>query len=366
MKIGIDLSPTEGNPAGIGQYIISLFSKLAESDTDNQYVTFSTHPLFLPNTENVVVRWPRHFPMKGIRWMIAVSSAARKRKIELLISTSNHMFTIFFGSTFQMIHDLAPLKFPKFFNFKARIIYPLTTRIALNKAKKIITISETVKSELLRLAKKTPPDKIEVVYPALHPWILTKKDSLDDSPYSLPDKYILSLGTLEPRKNYVSLIKGYKAFLDKTNSDVFLVIIGKKGWYYQEIFKTVKTLGLEDKVIFLGYVANEFLGTIYSHASGFAYLSVYEGFGIPPLEALYFDLPVLVSDIPIFHETLGDMVTYADPSDAESVADSLQKLVNSRPGLTKNIVNAKYNWEKSALKLKEVIHKYGAPTDQQN
>ncbi len=366
MKIGIDLSPTEGNPAGIGQYIISLFSKLAETDSGNEYVTFSTHPLFLPNTENVVVRWPRHFPMKGIRWMMGVSAAARKRKVELLISPSNHLFTVFFGRTFQMIHDLAPLRFPKFFGLKARIIYPLTTRIALNRALEIITISETVKTELLQFAKKIPAEKIEVIYPALHPWILTKKDSLDDSPYTLPEKYILSLGTLEPRKNYVALIKGYKAFLDKTNSDVFLVIIGKKGWYYQEIFKTVKDLGLENKVIFLGYVANEFLGTIYGHAKGFAYLSVYEGFGIPPLEALYFDIPVLVSDIPIFHETLGEMVTYADPANSGLVADALEKLITVKRAPTKDTVNAKYNWEKSAIKFKEVIHKYGAPADQKN
>ena len=364
MKIGIDLSPVENNPAGIGQYTISLISRLVELDGEDEFITYTTQPLFLPRTNNVVIRFPGFLPFKGIRWMLKVAHHAKSQKVDLFISPSNHLFSILLKNNLQMVHDLAPVKFPQFFSKKAALSYKFSTKIALQKAKAVITISETVKQELIAFTKIKNKEKILVVYPALNPWIVSGQGNFETIPYNLPEKYILSLGTLEPRKNFENLIRGFKIFSGKSGNKLSLVIVGKKGWFYEEIFKTVKEQKLEEKVIFLGYVPNEHLAAIYKMAAGFAYLSYYEGFGIPPLESLYFNLPTLVSNIPVFHETFSDMVSYTDPREPEAIATDLEQLLKQKPQPTRELVANRYSWEKSVKKLIEVIHNLHEKTDQ--
>ncbi|MFQ5493383.1 MAG: glycosyltransferase family 4 protein [Candidatus Dojkabacteria bacterium] len=356
MKIGIDLSPSEDSPAGVGQYTISIVSKLVEIDTKNTYFTYSKAPIFLPNTENIVIHRSRGL-FSGVRWMRKVSSDAKKRGVELFISPSNHLFSLLFPKTVQFIHDLAPLKTPGFFKPKARILYPLTAKMALRRSWKVVTISQAVKDELLEL-KKVPSEKISVIYPALNLWIINRaKQQLETSSrYTLPDEFLLSVSTLEPRKNHINLMKGFAEFKSATGSKIKLVVVGKKGWYYKKIFSTVKELGIEDEVVFLGYVSNEDLASIYSKAAGFIYLSFYEGFGMPPIEAMYFNLPVLVSNIDLFHETLESHASFTNHNSPTEIADSIIELLKgSELTDSKKYVSDKYTGERSAEKLLKVI-----------
>lgn len=359
MKIGIDLSPAEKDPAGIGQYSLSLFSELCHLDTKKDYFVYTSAPFLFANTTNKVIKVNKRLPGSGLRWMRSVARDAKKENLDLLISPSNHMFSKFFPRTLQFVHDLAPLYYPEFFGRKSSLKYKQTLKIAVKNALKILTISKTVQEEI---CEKYPQaaEKIDYIYPGLNHWVhLNNKDEpaiLEK--YSIDYKYILTLGTLEPRKNHVNTIKAFAIFKKKTLSPLKLVIIGKKGWYFDDIFKTVADLDLEQEVIFLGYVPNQDLSAIINNAQAFVFMSFYEGFGIPPLEALSLNVKTLVSDIEIFREAYGEHTLYTDPHSPAKIATSLDTLLENKPRKTAKFVEENYSWEKSAEKLLKIISEY--------
>lgn len=357
MKIGIDLSPAEKDPAGIGQYSISLFTELGKLDKKNEYFVYSSAPFMFSNAENVTLKVNSKLPFSGIRWMYRVSADAKMRNLDLFISPSNHLFTKLFPKTLQFVHDLAPIHYPQYFGKKASMKYRGTLKTAMKDAYKVITISKTVREELAENYNLELND-IEFIYPGLNSWVKTKhKDpqSVLDK-YNLDFDYILTLSTLEPRKNHENMLRAFKTFKTKTLSPLKFVIIGKKGWYYEPIFKLVDELDLIEDVVFLGYVPNQELSPIYEKAKAFMFLSHYEGFGIPPIEAMSLDIPTLVSDIPVFHEAYEDKAFYTNPNNSDKIATSLDEILEKKPKNTSEFILKKYSWEKSASKLLKIIN----------
>lgn len=357
MKIGIDLSPAEDDPAGIGQYSTSLFSELCKLDKANEYFIYTTTPLLFSSAENVVIKSSSKLPFKGARWMKSVSNDAKKRNLDLFISPSNHLFTLLFPKTIQFVHDLAPIKYPEYFGKRSSLKYKQTLKSAMRNAYKILTISHTVMDELTE-NYDIAEDRIDFIYPGLNSWVKSKhKDpSAILEKYGLDFSYILTLSTLEPRKNHENMIRAFKAYKKNTLSPLKYVIVGKKGWFYEPIFKLVDELDLLDEVVFLGYVPNQDLSPIYQKADGFMFMSFYEGFGIPPIEALSQNIPTLVSDIPVFHEAYGKHTSYADPNNPDKIAVELDKLLEGKKPKTDQFVSSTYSWEKSAQKLLEIIN----------
>lgn len=362
--IAIDLSPAEVNPAGIGQYTINLTKSLISQDKTNNYLIYTTKPFEsltfnAPRVQNIVIPFPKDFRARGIRWMMNVTNDLKKRKADILLSYSNHFFSLSYPNTIQFIHDLAPIKYPQFFPTKARVVYPFTTRMALQSAKGIVTVSNSVKKELHALWKM-PAEKVSVVYPAKNEMAHATKTKQDKAnPPKLPEKYILTVATLEPRKNLDSAIKAFAKLRQekKLDNDLYYVIVGKKGWYYDDIFKLVKTLGLEKQVIFTDYVADDFMPEIYQKATAFMYLSHYEGFGMPALEALVFNKPSLFSDIPVLKECFGAWAKFAKPDDIEDISDKLLEVLETKKLNVSDAVTEKYSWEQSAKKLLGIIEK---------
>lgn len=359
MKIGIDLSPVEKDPAGIGQYSLSLFTELCKIDKKNSYITYTTTPFLFANTKNKVIKVNRKLPAYGSRWMKSVAEDAKKEELDLFISPSNHLFTKLFPRTLQYVHDLAPIKYPKFFGRKASLKYKATLKLATSNALQLLTISQSVKDEILEAYPKIN-GKVNYIYPGLNKWIeLENKDPnaiLDK--YQINYDYILTLSTLEPRKNHINMIKAFYKFKKTTDSPLKFAIIGKKGWFFEEIFKTVKDLNFEDEVKFLGYVPNQDLNPIINKAKAFLFMSFYEGFGIPPIEALSLNVKTLVSDIPIFHEAYSDNVTYTDPYSPDKIAIAIEQVISKKQSKTDVFVQERYSWEKSANKLLSIINEY--------
>lgn len=348
MKIGIDTSPVEQNPAGVGQYAINLINSLFRIDDKNEYIIYSTKP-YKTDKENIVISKNSKYPFAGIFWMKRVSMDAKKRKVDILISPSNMLFALLFPKTIQFIYDLAPIYYSKFFSRKAVIMYKLLTKFVLPRAWKIAVDSNTVKSEIVTYTGINE-SKITVIYPSINEIILS--DASTDIPFKLPEKYILTISTLEPRKNIIKLIEGFNEYLKSSKDNVMkLVIVGKKGWFYTEIFKCVSNLKLKDRVIFAGYVEDKHISHILKNASTFAYLSEYEGFGMPILEALYFGLPTIVNDIPVFNECFKDEATFVNANDAKAITNAF-KLSKTNNSFDKT----KYSWEKSATILLKLIN----------
>lgn len=360
--IAIDLSPAEVSPAGIGQYTINLTKKLLELDKKNNYLIYTTLPferLSFDNkrVQNIVIPFPPSFRARGIRWMMAVNKDLKKRGATTLISYSNHFFSLIFPNTIQFIHDLAPVKYPQYFPIKARMVLPFTTRMAMQQSKKIVTVTETVKAELLHFLK-VPGEKISVVPNARNEMAYATNDAvLGQHVPLLPEKYILSVSTLEPRKNYKSAIKAFAKLKKEKRvpADLKYVIIGKQGWYYKEIYKLVKDLEMTEDIIFTGYTPDEYLPDIYKKAKAFIYLSHYEGFGMPPLEALSYNLPTLLSDIPVFKESFSEWADFVAPEAVPLIADKIEALLKKKPAKTAEAVLKKFNWTESAKRLYSII-----------
>lgn len=357
MRIGIDLSPVEKDPAGIGQYTLSLFTELCKIDNKNKYIVYTTTPLLFANAENRVIKVSKSLPAKGLRWIYAVSNDARRNKLDLIVSPTNHIFTQFFPNTIQFIHDLAPIFYPQFFNRFAAIKYRSTCKIACKKAIKVLTISKTVQEEIIDRYPITR-GKIDYIYPGLNKWVeLTPQGKSDVmGKYDLDSDYILTLSTLEPRKNHLNMLEGFKRFKTQTLSPLKFAIIGKKGWYFEDIFEKVKELELENDVIFLGYVPNKEISSLISHAKAFLFMSFYEGFGIPPLEALSLNIPTIVSDIPVFREIYKDKATYTDPFSPDKIAVAIQEVLDKHVVKTDKFIKENFSWEESAKKILTIIN----------
>jgi glycosyltransferase involved in cell wall biosynthesis len=197
----------------------------------------------------------------------------------------------------------------------------------------IVTISEFSKKEILGFFKY-PADKIKVVYCGIdlntyRPDISEEKINITCKKLEIPREYILYLGTLEPRKNIERLIEAYSLFLDKNKNDSLpvLVIAGGKGWIYESIFKKAKELNLDKTIIFTGYIADEDKPALLAGAICFCFPSLYEGFGLPPLEAMACGTPAVVSNAASLPEVIGDAAIFVDPYNIENLADCIEKLV---------------------------------------
>jgi len=260
------------------------------------------------------------------------------------------------------IMDTSYLHYPEM--FRKRDLYQLRnwTSYSVNNAAKILTISKASRTDIIRFYK-VDPEKIEVTYPG----IVMSKNVLADqifSKYGIKPNFILYVGTIQPRKNLVRLIEAYQILLSKQSKmDNQLVIVGKKGWLYEEIFKRVKELGLEGRVVFTGFVPDEELSTFYSEAKLITLVSLYEGFGLPPLEAMSYKTPAVVSDVSSLPEIVGDAGILVNPEDSASIALGIDKVLSmsesdyNKKGELAKAQAAKFNWEKTARETLEILNK---------
>jgi glycosyltransferase involved in cell wall biosynthesis len=222
------------------------------------------------------------------------------------------------------IHDLSACLFPDQRGKSLSRFLCQRAKLACEKAQKIIAISKSTKNDLVRLYK-IPSGKITVTYLAGKSF----KKVANQLPDGLKkDSYILATGTIEPRKNLSRLFQAYAKLDEKTTAQYPLVIAGAKGWNTGLIYQTIKRLNLKDKVIFLGYISDESLARVYQDCLFFVYPSLYEGFGIPLLEAFSFGKTVLTSDVSSMPEVSGDAALLVDPNNVDDIARGLEKLIS--------------------------------------
>lgn len=349
MKIAIDVQTTLGQKSGFGFYVKNLVEALTKVDKKNRY------SLIRPNTEKDFST-----PQRLIWDQILFPNRARKLKVDLLHQPCFSAPLLYPGKVIVTCHDLISMFFPENIPLASRLFYSKWEPFSYRKAAKIIAISEHTKKDLMAFLK-IPEEKIRVIplaashdfRPIKRPQTLKKvwKKYFDKR---AGQDYILAVGTLEPRKNLPFLVRAY-ALAVRGGLDANLVITGKKGWYYEGLFKLVDDLNLSDRVIFTGYVAEEDLPALYSGAKAFVFPSLYEGFGLPPLEAMACGTPVVSSNTSSMSEVIGKAGILISPKDERVWAKNILKVLRDK-GLAQTLSQMgirqakKFSWEQTARK----------------
>jgi glycosyltransferase involved in cell wall biosynthesis len=345
VKIAIDTQTTLGRKTGFGFYVSNLVGNLKRIDQQNKYIFLQ------PDNENDFST-----PQRLIWDQITIPQLARKAKVDILHQPCFSTPVFYNGKVVVTIHDLISVFFGHNIPFWSRQFFgkwmPATYRFADH----LIAVSEHTKRDAIQVLGISE-DKITVIHEAADEkyHVISDKKILAEvrRKYGVGEEpFILHVGTLEPRKNLQFLVRSFaraKQFLGGTK----LVITGKKGWYYEGLFTLVDELKLQDEVIFTGYVEDEDLPALYNAAHIFAFPSLYEGFGLPPLEAMASGTPVISSNTSSMPEVVGDSGLLLPPEGEKQWADAMIKL-NSDQTLrtelrTKGLVQAKkFSWEKCA------------------
>jgi len=334
-RVGINahlLAHGEGyRRAGVSRYIYNLLAYLVREDPQGDYTVFlSKHcVLSLPHRQRRS-RLPTRRPWARILWeqFLQPFELVRER-ISLLHSPVNVQPFFLPCKGVVTVTDLSFMAFPQSFRPFQRWYQWVFTRESVQRASRVIAISASTAQDLTRFFA-VPPSKITVIFPGVDPIFYPTGDPLTLDEFRrqrrLPDKFVLFVGTLEPRKNLVTLLRAYAQFKRQGGADHKLVLAGGKGWLYEPIFGAVESLGLQADVLFPGYVPDDELPMWYNAADVFVYPSLYEGFGLPPLEAMACGRPVIVADTSSLPEVVGDAAIRVSPQAVDEWAAALIRL----------------------------------------
>ena len=312
LKIGIDAKRAFTNYSGLGNYSRDVINSLCKfNNLDLHLFTTKKNISIYKKPENSKIHIPKNYLFKNYWRLYGLNKIIQKENLQIFHGLSNE---IPFGLNKKIrsvvtIHDVIFKKYPQFYNSFDRYVYSLKTYYSCKNSNKIITVSKQTKKDLIKYFK-IDPEKIEVIYQSCHVAFKTPlKDINISNKYKLPKDYILFVGTIEKRKNLKFLLNAIK---DKPC--INLVCVGEKKSYYRDILNYLHDKKINNKIFFLEVKSVNDLSDIYKKAKFLVYPSFYEGFGIPIIEALFSEIPVITLDKPIFRETGGDYCTYVKSS----------------------------------------------------
>jgi glycosyltransferase involved in cell wall biosynthesis len=362
MKIGIDINPILDKIVGKGFFLKNILLVLMEIDKRNDY--------FLYGTEYPNIELAKNFQFVeiggnvGAKWDLkCVASAKLKEKVDLFFTVKSLHGAILFPRSVLAIHDIGPIKMPTAYPPKTVKNFKRLLPLALKRSKKIIVPSSTTKSHIVN-HYKISHKKFVKIPEAVPSWTKAKIANEDIErvleKYNLPQNYFLFVGTLEPRKNLINLAKAFSEFKKDDKDGYKLVIVGKKGYRHEEIFKNIIDLNLSQDVKFTGHIAETDLKPLYILAKAFVFPSVLEGFGLSALEAMACEIPVICSKKGAIGETVGNACFEIQPLKIESITKALKTLAKDKE-LSKRLVKKglkrvrEFSWERSTKKLLKVF-----------
>ncbi len=352
MRIGFDAKRATMNFTGLGNYSRSLIQNLGLFYPDNFYTLFtpslpniSLYPtLFDKNRYQFILpKTPLAKWAKGLWRTFSLQSLLEKENLDIYHGLSgelpwNPSYNLK-SSTRQKtkyivtVHDLIFFRYPQYYKSLDRMIYRKKLIYACKRADHIIAVSDQTKKDLLNYLK-IKEEKISVIYQVCDPrfWEKSTPTVLAETRinYQLPPRFILYVGTIEPRKNALELVKAFHKIRDSGLKDVQLILIGKKTSYFDLINSFVKVHKLENFIRFFSDLPNEILPHFYQMAELFVYPSTFEGFGIPILEAIVSGTPVITSLGSCFSEAGGEGSLYINPKDINQLSNALMYVMNNK------------------------------------
>lgn len=356
MMIAVDLTSLSYHITGIERYAMCMTEQLLEADNKNEYILIfrdSIYPIFQekvnrPGVHCRVLRGKNKFLF--FQWTLPLCLKKLKADKYLFFAfTSPVLFRK--RGIYNTIHDMGAWDSADAMKFLQKLYWRTTIRCSAKVSEGLVTVSRFSQARIAKILNY-PVDKIKVIYSAIYGGILkdygitfeeVKKE------YGLPDKYIMTLSTLEPRKNIEILLEAYSEIKEKVDYD--LVLVGRNGWMMDKI---LKKYGCESHIHVTGFVRDKHVSVIYKNAICFVFPSLYEGFGLPPVEALALGTPVIASDAASIPEILMDRAVYFKNNSKEELKTRLIQLVDGHNSMPRGL-NAyqleNYDFKKSAGKM---------------
>ncbi len=361
MRIGFDFRMGGSINAGIGRYSFELLKALLDRNKGDEFVVF-----FNPNNVNagdlneLKIRGAELIPAQYRHYSLAEQlffpRLLKSLNLDLMHFPNFNVPVLFQGDYIVTIHDMVHHKISghKKSRYLKFLAYKFIINRAANRARKIITVTEAAKNEIIEYLNINA-DKIIVTHEAPAPVIKNPGDfeRLKQN-FLLRGSYLLFVGTLERKKNVVNLCIGFDRLLSKYNYDLDLVLVGKVDSHYPEIKQQALNIKHSNRLIFTGYLNNNDQANLYQHAFAFVTASLHEGFGLPGLEAMQYGTPVLAANTAVFNEVYDDAAVYFDGLNPDDIADKINLLISDKPFhelMRKKAVKraAMFSWEQTAI-----------------
>lgn len=365
MNIGIEGAILTRSIAGIGFYTCHLVRELARLQGDERYTLFYNRPLpalSFPARLRHGFAGPRSMHLWA---QTRLPGLCRAHGIDLLHSPGQGIPLAYPGKKVLTIHDLSPLLFPEQKDVLSRLIWNVWVPAMARRCDHIITVSDHTRRDVIELLGMDEA-RVTRIHEAAgddyYPEPDTERTRNWIRQKSLDPGYILAVGTLEPRKNYPFLFRAFARWLETDNPGATLVVVGQKGWLYDDIFRTVDELGIRRHVRFEGYVRdNHVMRMIYSGARFLAMSPVYEGFWLPGLEALACGTAVLASHTSSIPEIVGSAGTLIHGYDVDEWAEAMQRQwvrTDTEKDRQQRVSHARrFSWQQAAIETRNVYRK---------
>jgi glycosyltransferase involved in cell wall biosynthesis len=371
MKIGIDIRPLGflNDVAGLYQYTFNLVSNLLAIDSHDEYALLSTIRGFCGD-ESIPDTVLRRFPGRLSKFLLETLTAP----LELVMGRAD----LFHGPCFFVprslrsklvvtIHDVMPFRHPEYLKAEWADSTKKSIHASIKRADCIIAVSRFTKCEIVELLQ-VPDDRIRVIYNGISPIFRPVRDQTKvehiKTRYGVRGPYFLFVGTIEPKKNITTLICAWAALRASTRYQYPLVLVGKKGWYFEELQKEIQYRSDRKDIIFTDSITNDDLLYLYSGAEAFVMPSLFEGFGIPLIEAMACGTPVVTSNRTSLPEIAGDSALVVDPLDVRDIAGAMHMIV-SDPSLRARLVQKglerakEFSWENTARETLNLYRELG-------
>ncbi len=368
MRIGLDGLPLTSPRTGVGHYTFELARALALIAPEDQFELVAHQPLTDSALHQIEMDCPGNLRAISTRryrrwWAVGLPLYLKKVSLDLFHGTNYEVPLWNKRRTVLTIHDLSiwlhPDKHEDDLARRARRRLPIMAR----SAGVIITGTEYVRREICQNLGIGTDRVVVTPYAPRRSFQPMSSDDAHETKRRLgiEDDFILFVGTVEPRKNLLTLVRAFAQILRHTSHRPQLVLAGAKGWLMAEFNLLVSRLDLGDRLRLTGYLSDAELRALYSACKVFVYPSIYEGFGLPPLEAMACGAPVITSSLPVFHETLGDAACFVEAMDVEALARTMVDLLESeerRHALSSSgqARAARFSWEKTAQLTLDVYH----------
>jgi glycosyltransferase involved in cell wall biosynthesis len=337
LRIAIDAHSVGAKLAGNESYAVNLIEALAQIDNVNNYTLYVTTREAVDRFHQ---RWPNfkvhttlpHTPL--IRIPLTLSAELRKHPVDVLhVQFTAPPFCP--CPVVVSVHDLSFEHLPQTFLRRSRTQLRLTVRHSARRADRILTLSEHTRNDVIATYKINPAKVTAIPLAAPdHFCPVTDDKELQRvrHNYGIDGDYVLCVGSIQPRKNLVRLINAYASLRGVHTGNRFpkLVIVGKRGWLYDETLRALEATGVKDSIVLTGYVPESDLPALYSGALCFVYPSFFEGFGLPPLEAMKCGTPVVVGNATSLPEVVGDAGLKVDPFDVSAIASGIGELISNQ------------------------------------